>query len=288
MSAIVWDRLAERFFETGVNKGVLYEGDNGTYVNGVPWNGLVNVNQEPSGAESNKQYADNIVYVNLMSAEEFSATVEAFMAPREFDKYDGTYRSANGLQYGQQSRPDFAFSWQTTKGNALNEDLGYVINIAYGLKASPSSKSHATKSDSPELTTFSWSFSSTPVEVPGLKPTAIVKIDSTDPAVNPANLAALEKVLYGDANNEPRLPLPAELDAILGAGVQTSAPVAPAFDGVDEITIPNTSGVSYSINGSVVPAGPVTITEDTVVKARPAEGYTFTGVYVDAWLYEVA
>lgn len=287
MSEIVWDKLDERLFERGVDHGVLYDGVDGNYVNGVPWNGLTTVEQSPSGAEANKQYADNIVYANLMSAEEFSATITAFMAPDAFDKYDGVHRSANGLQFGQQKRPAFAFSWRIIKGNALEEDLGFIYNFAYGCKASPSSKSHNTVNDSPELTSFSWALSTTPVEVPGLRPTAHVKIDSTDPNVNQANLASLLAIVYGSAGTAPRLPLPAEMDAILGAGVQTSKPIEPTFDGVDTITIPNTAGVVYTIDGATVAAGAHDIAEDTIVRALPASGYTFTGVYVDAWLYEV-
>lgn len=288
MSAIVWDKLDERFFDQGVDHGVLYEGSGGSYINGVPWNGLVNVTQSPSGAEPNKQYADNIVYVNLMSAEEFSATVEAFMAPREFDKYNGVARTGNGLQISGQDRGMFGFSWRTGRGTAENPDAGYVLNFAYGCQASPSEKAHATKSDSPEPVTFSWSLSTTPVAVAGRKPTAYASVDSTDPSVSAANLAALELILYGDENNAPRLPLPDEIDTILGSGVTSTTPVAPTFDGVDEITIPVNPSVDYYVDGVQVPDGPLTITQDTIVEARPAPGTTFTGVFVTKWLYEVA
>jgi hypothetical protein len=217
MPEIVWDELDERFFERGVSNGVLYTPTAGVYGDGVPWNGLTNVTESPAGAESNKQYADNIVYVNLLSAEEFNATIEAFTFPRNFLVHDGVAKTANGAQIGMQSRPTFGFSWQSIKGNALDEDLGFILNLAYGLQASPSEKSNATVNDSPELKAFSWSVSSTPVNVPGFKPTAIVKVDSTDPDVTPEGLEALLDELYGrGAVVEPRLPLPAEVDTLLG------------------------------------------------------------------------
>lgn len=288
MSKIVWDVLEERKLDQGVEKGVLYDGANGSYVDGVPWNGLVSVTQSPSGAEPNKMYASNIVYVNLLSLEEFSATIEAFMAPEKFDKYNGVGRTVNGMQVNQQTRGVFGFSWVTGRGTAENPEAGYIVNLAYGCLASPSELAHTTKNDSPEIVTMSWSLSTTPVAVPGFKPTALVKVDSTDPAVDPDNLAALELILYGAPGVEPRLPLPAEVDSILGSGVLTTTPVAPGWDGVDDITIPATTGVVYSINGVDQTAGIVNITVDTIVDARPAEGYTFTGTFVDRWLFDVA
>lgn len=221
MPELVWDELDERFFERGVSNGVLYTPTGGVYTNGVVWNGLTNVTESPAGAESNKQYADNIVYVNLLSAEEFNATIEAFTFPRGFLVHDGVAKTPNGAQIGMQSRPTFGFSWQSLKGNALDEDLGFVLNLAYGLQASPSEKSNATVNDSPELKAFSWSVSSTPVNVTGFKPTAIVKVDSTDPDVDPAGLERLLDELYGRAAVvTPRLPLPDEVDDLL-------APVGP-------------------------------------------------------------
>jgi len=216
MPELVWDELDQRFFERGVSHGVLYTPAGGVYSNGVSWSGLTAVNESPSGAESNKQYADNIVYVNLLSAEEFNATIEAFTFPTEFLAHDGVTKTANGLQVGMQGRPTFGFSWQNLKGNAEDEDLGFVLNMAYGLQASPSEKSNATVNESPELKQFSWSVSSTPVTVPGFKPTAIARVDSTDPDVDPAGLEALLDELYGrGAVVTPNLPLPDEVDTIL-------------------------------------------------------------------------
>ena len=284
--ALTWDGLAERFFETGVDHGVLYSQQNGIYNDGVAWNGLTGVTESPSGAEANAQYADNIKYLNLFSAEEFGATIECFTAPDGFLVYDGVKKTAGGVQIGMQSRPVFGFSWRTKKGNALDEDLGYILHLAYGLQASPSEKTYTTVNDSPEPVTFSWTVTSTPVSVTGFKPTAIVKIDSTDPTVDPANLADLETVLYGAPGVAPRLPLPDEVVSIVGAGVVAVTPAQPTFDGVDEVTIPATVGVVYSIGGVAQDPGVVTITSDTVVTAAPAPGYTFTGTFVTSWLFE--
>ena len=218
MAEIVWDELDERWFQRGVDHGVLYTPTAGVYSSGVPWNGLTTVTESPSGAESNKQYADNIVYVNLLSAEEFNGTIEAFAFPREFLVHNGIVKTANGMQVTGQSRLPFGFSWRTLKGNAVDEDAGFIINLAYGLQASPSEQANATVNDSPELTPFSWAVSSTPVNVTGMKPTAIIKIDSTDPDVDPAGLEALLDELYGrGASPTPRLPLPDEVNTLLAA-----------------------------------------------------------------------
>lgn len=284
---IVWDKSSERFFQRGVDHGVLYHKVAGAYVNGEAWNGLTNVTEQPSGAESNKQYADNIEYVNLMSAEQYGASIECFMAPDGFLQYDGVDVSDNGVAVGMQRRDEFGFSWRTLKGNADNEDLGEILHFAYGCKAQPGEKSNNTVNESPELATFSWTLSTTPVEVTGKRPTAYVFIDSTDPKVNPARLAALKDIIYGDALNAPRLPLPDELETIMGTGVLTATPVNPTYDaGTDTITIPNVTGVDYLIDGVVVPAGPVVITEDTIVTAQPDAGYKFTGVFVDRWMFD--
>ncbi len=286
MSAIVWDKLDERKFDQGVDHGVLYDGVSGTYVDGVPWNGLVNVTQSPSGAEPNKQYADNIVYVNLISLEEFSATIEAFMAPDKFDQYNGVGRTAHGMQVGQQNRGTFGFSWRTGRGTAANPQAGYIINLAYGCSAAPSELAHGTKSDSPELVTMSWSLSTTPVSVSGFEPTALVKVDSTDPTVTPANLAALELILYGTVGVEPRLPLPDEVESILASGVLTTTPVEPLADATN-VLIPPTTGVDYRIDGEIVTGVVAHGGNDTVVTATPKSGYTFTGTFVTAWVVEV-
>lgn len=215
IGALVWDGIGSRFYETGVDHGVLYHQVSGVYNDGEAWNGLVGVSESPSGAEASSQYADNIQYVNLVSAEKFEATIECFTAPDGFLTYDGIKKTANGLQVGMQSRPTFGFSWRTNKGSDLDEDLGYILHLAYGLQAAPSERAYKTVNESKEPLTFSWKVTSTPVAIPGYKPSAIVKIDSTDPDVDPDGLEALELALYGSNTVAPRLPLPAEVDTLL-------------------------------------------------------------------------
>lgn len=221
MSKIVWDQTGERFYETGVEKGVLYPYSSSAYASGVAWNGLTAVTESPSGSEPTALYADNIKYLNLMSNEEFGATIEAYTYPDEFAACDGSASIATGVVIGQQKRSTFGLSYVTKLGNDTDgADYGYKIHLIYGALASPSEKSYATVNDSPEAITFSWEVSTTPVEVPGFKPTASVTIDSTK--VKAAELAALEAILYGVnasadpvvAATEPRLPLPAELTTI--------------------------------------------------------------------------
>ncbi len=216
MAEIVWDEMDERFFERGVDHGVLYTPVSGVYSTGVPWNGLTNVTQAPSGAESSKQYADNIEYVDLTTREEFGATIEAMTYPEEFLFHEGVRKTASGLQITMQTRPVFGFCWRTLKGNAEDEDAGFIVNMAYGCKAAPSEKAHMTINDSVELTTFSWTLTTTPVITTGYKPTSFVKVDSTDPDVDPVGLNLLLDNLYGrGAVVTPRLPLPDEVDSLL-------------------------------------------------------------------------
>ena len=212
---IVWDKIGERFFETGVSKGVLYPQDaSGAYPKGVAWNGLTGVTESPSGAESTPLYADNIKYLNLMSNEEFGATVEAYTYPDEFDACNGVAALAEGVSIGQQTRSAFGMSYQTKIGNDINSELGYKIHIIYNALAAPSEKAYATVNDSPEAVTFSWELTTTPIEVEGFKPTACVTIDSTKVAKE--KLEALEAILYGSESEEARLPLPAEIIQLVG------------------------------------------------------------------------
>jgi hypothetical protein len=287
MTALVWDKLEERFFETGTDHGVLYMPTNGEYATGVAWNGLTGVTQSPSGAEPTKQYADNIPYVTMMSYEEFGGTIEAFTFPDEFEQYNGVLVTAAGMRIGQQKRGQFGFSFRTKKGSAADEDLGYKIHLLYGCQASPSEKAYKTVNDTPEPLTFSWSLTTTPVPVTGYKPTSYICIDSTDPRVSSAALAAIELILYGTTGVDPRLPLPDEIATLLDAGVQLVTPTAPSYNSTtDIITIPATTGVIYSVNGVDQPAGAMStpITANTVVNARPAPGYSFTGTFVTQWL----
>lgn len=214
MSKLVWDKTGERFYETGVEKGVLYPCTNGTYPSGVVWNGLTAVTESPSGAEPTPLYADDIKYLNLMSAEEYGATIEAYTYPDEFALCDGSAEITTGVMIGQQKRTTFGLSYVTKIGNDVDgSDHGYKLHLIYGALASPSEKNYATINDSPEAITFSWEVTTTPVEVPGFKPTASVTIDSTK--VDDEKLAALETILYGSESEEARMPLPEELVQIL-------------------------------------------------------------------------
>ena len=214
MAKIVWDQSGQRLYETGVKMGVLYVQDaSGTYPNGVAWNGLTAVNETPSGAEATPLYADDIKYLNLRSAEDFGATIEAFMYPEEFEQCDGSAELAPGVKIGQQARNAFGLCYRTVLGNDIaGNDYGYKLHIIYGATAAPSEKSYATINDSPEAITFSWEVNCTPVEVDGFKPTASLVIDSTK--VDAEKLAALEAKLYGDESTEAMLPLPAEIAEI--------------------------------------------------------------------------
>lgn len=213
---LIWDKTGERFYETGVNKGVLYPQDNtGAYPKGVAWNGLTAVTESPSGAEATPLYADNIKYLNLMSNEEFGATIEAYTYPDEFGVCNGEVALSTGVTIGQQARKAFGMSYQTKLGNDIDgSEYGYKIHIIYGALAAPSEKAYATINDSPEAITFSWEVSTTPVEVTGFKPTASITIDSTK--VEEAKLAQIEAILYGTESEEARLPLPDEIADIIG------------------------------------------------------------------------
>lgn len=213
---LVWDATGARRYETGVDHGVLYlRDDAGVYNSGFAWNGLTSLTESPSGAEANAQYADNIKYLNLVSAEEFSATLEAFTYPDEFAECDGTAVPKVGLQVGQQSRKTFGLAYRTKVGNDVNDNLGYKIHLIYGCLAAPSEKAYNTVNDSPEATTFSWEISTTAVDVPNFKPSATLVVDSTK--VNAAALTALEELLYGSSTKAPRLPLPGEIITLFAA-----------------------------------------------------------------------
>ena len=219
MAKIVWDKTGEHFYETGVKNGVLYVQEGSAYPKGVAWNGLTAVTESPSGAEATPLYADDIKYLNLISTEEFGATIEAYTYPDEFAACDGSAALVDGVMIGQQARKTFGLCYRTTIGNDTNgNDYGYKLHIIYGALAAPSEKAYATINDSPEAITFSWEVTTTPVNVTGAKPTASITIDSTK--ANPEKLAALEDILYGkdgEPGNEPRLPLPDEIKTLMNA-----------------------------------------------------------------------
>lgn len=222
---IIWDAIGKHFYETGVQNGVLYPRDStGAYPKGVPWNGLTAVTESPSGAESNPNYADNQKYLNLLSVEDFGATVEAFTYPDEFAECDGSAEIADGVYAGQQTRKPFGLVYKTVFGNDTDgNDMGYKLHIIYNALAAPSEKAYATINDTPEAITFSWQLTTTPEPVTGYKPTASLVIDSTK--VDPTKLASLEDILFGkDGESEteviPHLPLPNEIITLIGPVVQ--------------------------------------------------------------------
>lgn len=214
MAKLVWDKTGERLYETGVKMGVLYPQVGGEYPKGVAWNGLTAVTESPSGAEATPLYADDIKYLNLMSTEEFGATIEAYTYPDEFAACDGSASIAEGVFIGQQKRQAFGLCYRTVLGNDVdNNEHGYKLHMIYGALAAPSEKAYATINDSPEAITFSWEVTTTPVAVEGYKPTASVTIDSTK--VDADKLAALEAILYGTESEEARLPLPTEIAELM-------------------------------------------------------------------------
>lgn len=259
MTLLTWDDTGKRRYETGVDHGVLYMPDvNGNYDDGVAWNGLVTVTETPSGAEATATWADNIKYLNLISAEEFAATVEAYTYPDEFQQYDGLAVPTPGVVVGQQARKVFGMSYRTRVGNDIQGDaLGYKLHLLYGCQASPSEKAYSTVNDSPEAITFSWDVSTTPIPVSGLRPSSLLVIDSTE--VDPTKLATLEGLLYGAGGN-PQLPLPDAVISTFTTGVTLVdmgvAANQPTYDsGTHVVTLPAVTGVKWYINGVLKTSG---------------------------------
>lgn len=215
MSKLVWDQSGKRLYETGVDHGVLYPiQTGGVYSKGVAWNGLTAVTESPSGADVNDIYADNMKYLGLVGAEKFGATVEAYTYPDEFAECDGSVELVKGATVGQQNRKVFGMVYRTVIGNDVDgNEHGYKLHLIYGATAAPSEKAYNTINEDPEAITFSWELSTTPVNVTGHKPTASLTIDSTK--ADPTKLAELEKILFGDTETEPRLPLPDEIALLL-------------------------------------------------------------------------
>lgn len=217
MAKIVWDESGKRLYETGVKYGVLYiQDETGEYNKGVAWNGLTAVTESPSGAEATPLYADDIKYLELFSAEEFGATIEAYTYPEEFEACDGSASLGKGVTIGQQDRKTFGLCYRTVLGNDVkSNEYGYKLHLIYGAKAAPSEKGYQTINDSPEAITFSWEVTTTPVNVAGFKPTASVTIDSTK--IDPEKLKKIEDMLYGEGATDAKLPLPNELKTILAS-----------------------------------------------------------------------
>jgi hypothetical protein len=290
MAILTWDDVGARLFETGVDRGVLYIPTAGVYDTGYAWNGLTAVTETPTGAEATAQYADNIKYLNLISAEDFGGTIEAFTYPPAFAQCDGTAYPQTGVAVGQQSRKGFGFVFRTRLGNDTNgTDNGYKLHLVYGALAAPSEKAYATINDSPEAMTFSWEFTTTPVSVTGLKPTALLTIDSTK--VSAAGLTTLENFLYGTAGTNARLPLPDEVIAIFAGTVTAVTPASPTFVAAGgTITIVPTTGVTYRradtnaiVTGTVVIP---TVGQSLVIRATPNAGYEWAAGSDDDWSFK--
>jgi hypothetical protein len=289
MTALTWDATGERMYETGVDHGVLYHANpSGVYDIGYAWNGLVTVTESPTGAEATALYADNIKYLNLISVEEFAATVEAYTYPEQFAENDGSAVPETGVMIGQQARRIFGLAYRTRMGNDVEGTAyGYKLHLVYNAVAAPSEKAYSTINDTPEAITFSWEVSTTPTPVTGYAPTATLVIDSTK--VAEADLAELEDMLYGTVGSDPMLPAPDDVIAIFAAALTEATPTEPAFNsGTETITIPTVTGVIYynAVTGATMVADDYVITEDTVVKARPATGYKFPPLVVPAWFFD--
>ena len=291
MTALTWDQVGERLYETGVDRGVLYiPNGSGVYDTGIAWNGLTAVTESPSGAEASPQYADNVKYLNLVSAEDFGATIEAFTYPDEFGQCDGTAAAAAGVLLGQQGRKSFGLAYRTLVGNDLDGvDYGYKVHLIYGAMAAPSEKAYATMNDSPEAITFSWEVTTTPVAVTSYKPTSVIVVDSS--VVSAEDLATLEDILYGTQGVDPRLPLPNEVISLFAGAVTVVRLVganAPTYDsGTHVVTLPSVVGVTWEVNGVTKPAGALpamTVGQTSVVEGVPASGYTIAGD--NDWVYD--
>ena len=217
MARLIWDEVGQRFFETGVKNGVLYvQNNDGSYANGVVWNGLTAITESPSGAEETPLYADDVKYLTLRSAEEFGATIEAFTYPEEFEQCDGSAQIAEGITVGQQARKAFGLCYRTAVGNDIQgQEFSYKLHIIYGCTVAPSEKSYSTINDNPEAITFSWELSTVPVPVDGFKPTASLVIDANK--VDAGKLQLLENALFGDSENEATLLLPNQIMELMKA-----------------------------------------------------------------------
>lgn len=298
MTKILWDQIGDREYETGVDHGVLYRiNASGVYDTGYAWNGLTTITETPSGAESNPQYADNIKYVDILSAEEFGATVEALTYPVQFEECDGSAR-VNGVSVGQQGRAPFGLAYRTLKGNDIEGTAyGYKLHLIYGATAAPSEKANTTVNDSPEAITFSWELTTTPVPVGTIggkeyKPTSILTIDST--TVDADDLAALETILYGSPGVDPRLPAPLEVLTLFAAGALTEintglAANQPTFvSGTGVITLPTVTGLQWQVNGADASPGaqPALASGETAtVTAVATAGYVLSATSDDDWVF---
>jgi methionine-rich copper-binding protein CopC len=278
---LVWDEVSKKLYETGVRMGVLYPQDpaTGLYPRGVAWNGLTAVSESPSGAEANKVYADDGVYLNLLSNEEFGATVEAYTYPDEYAACDGSSLVAPGAVIGQQTRQTFGLCYRTVLGNDVSaNDYGYKLHLVYGAKAAPSEKAYATVNESPEAITFSWELTTTPVPVTGYKPTASFIIDSTK--VSAAIMSAIEDILYGTAGADPRLPLPDEIIAIMGGAAPQALALSSTVPADDALNAAKATTIVLTFNNKILREAIAVIAEDgtmvAVTRTWDADGKVLT------------
>ena len=292
MSKLIWDEDTKRTYETGVSKGVLYPvQDDGKYSLGVAWNGLTAVTESPSGAEATPMYADNIKYLNLISAEEFGATVEAYTYPQEFEACDGSAEIQPGICVGQQDRKKFGMAYRTVLGNNdKGNSYGYKLHLIYGATAAPSEKAYNTINDSPEAITFSWELSTTPVSVENMKPTASVTIDSTK--VNPEKLKVLEGILYGSESEDPRLPLPDEIAEIFKEEIRTLEATPSVTNGASDVSITDPITITFNnsitkesvfmidSNGEQIKIGKEFDVDHKVLTITPKDPLTASSVYI--------
>lgn len=212
MTQLTWDDTVDRVYEAGVDRGVLYP----TIGDGVAWSGLTAVSMHPSGGAAQAYYIDGRKYIQVAAAEEFAATLEAYTYPREFADCDGTGTVHNGLFATQQDRQQFGLSYRTKIGSASNPDYAYKIHIIYNALAEPSDTDYKSIGDSPDTVEFSWNITTTPpFPMTGIKPTSHLEIDTR--YANPNAILDVEAILYGNTENEPRLPDLDELIAIFDA-----------------------------------------------------------------------
>ena len=275
MSRLQWDQDGQRLYETGVSNGVLYVKNGASYAAGVAWNGLISITESPSGAESTPLYADNVKYLNLVSNEEFGASVEAYTYPDEFGACDGSDSLSTGVIIGQQGRNPFGLAYKTILGNdSYGSSYGYKLHLIYGAQAAPSEKAYATVNDSPEAITFSWELTTSAVSVSGKKPTACLTIDSTK--VDPTKLAVLENILYGNVGVDPRFPLPDEVASIFAAAAPSAVSLSSSVPADAATAIAVGSNITLTFNNKIL-AEQVTVMSAAGVIVPVTKTFDVTG-----------
>lgn len=267
MSRLVWDAAGDRLFETGARNAVLYvQDETGAYPLGVAWNGLSSVTESPSGADASPVYADDVKYLNLIAAEEFGATIEAYTYPDEFAECDGSVDLATGVRAGQQTRKTFGLCYRTAIGNDIDgNEYGYKLHLVYGATAAPSEKAYSSINDSPEAIAFSWELSTIPIAVTDHKPTAIIVIDSTK--ADEDTLSTLEDILYGDVGSDPYLPLPDAVTALFASAAPNAIALSSIVPADAEPSAPINSTVVLTFNNAILREAVVVTKDDGTIVA---------------------